>query len=470
MRHSEGTDGGPARAGLGLVGRITLWLGLGSLLFALPTTFILLDTADDLQRDAVETARRDMAATTGRLLHDQAQLPGEVAAQRVEGRDGVDLQIGRAAVNTTAGPVEARIYRPPVSGANGNEAAPLQLFAPPEDDRGATRRLRILVVMITGGLVVVTVALGAWVARRAAAPLRTMIEDVMAVSRGRIDHPIHAQAAGGEVAQLGRAVDRMVRDWIAKEEAQAALAKSQRESELLRELRRNLLPMTVAAPPGYRLETRLLEAAGAGSGDFVDALADAGGRLTLVVGATAARGTPGALLMTMTRAYLRGAVQQGLSPAGACELANASLNRDLSRGLFASAIVARLDPGSSQVELVSAGHRAPAIRWDAAAAQLRKLQPNGIALAFDQGPVFRQALEAVSFALQPGDGLLFFSPGAFECQSPDGRALGENGMYALAKVALQEGLEAMERKLHGFLGGAPRTDLAFALLRREITA
>ncbi|TAH36808.1 MAG: HAMP domain-containing protein [Planctomycetota bacterium] len=471
MKHADTPDGAaPLRSapGLGLVGRITLWLGAGALVFAVPTTFLLLRVAASLQREAVEDARREMAATTARMRAAGAELPGELPAERVE-HGGVDLQIARGEVSTSSGPREARIYRAVEPGAGSESAAeqPILLFAPAQDDPAASSRLLVLVLMVTGGLVVVTVALGAWVARRAVTPVQAMIEDVMAVSRGRIDHLVHVQSASGEVAQLGRAVDRMVRDLVAKEAAQRALAKSQRESELLRELRRNLLPMTVAAPSGYTIETRLLEAEDAGSGDFVDALADDRGRLTVVVGATAARGTPGALLMAMTRAYLRGAILQGQPLAAACDSTNASLNRDLARGLYASAVVARLEPESGQVELVSPGHKAPAIRYDAASGQLRKIQPNGIALGFDQGPVFRRSLETTGLQLKPGDALFLFSPDAFDCTSADGRPLGENGVYTLAKLAVQEGLASMEGKLHSFLGAPPRTDLAFALLRRE---
>jgi serine phosphatase RsbU (regulator of sigma subunit) len=130
-------------------------------------------------------------------------------------------------------------------------------------------------------------------------------------------------------------------------------------------------------------------------------------------------------------------------------------------------MVARLEPSTGAVELVSAGHQVPAVRWAAAEGELRKLQPNGIALGFDDGPVFRKSLELLKLDLLPGDALFMCSTSVFEASSPSGKTLGESGVYQLAKIGINNGLGAMEEKLRAFLGGEPDADLAFALVRRE---
>ena len=152
---------------------------------------------------------------------------------------------------------------------------------------------------------------------------------------------------------------------------------------------------------------------------------------------------------------------------GGSSVVYSAWDRDLARGLYASAMVARVDPGDGAVDLVSAGHQAPAIRLDAAAGQMRKLQPNGIALGFDRGPVFRNALETVQLTLEVGDGLFLFSPELYAATSPKGQELGESGAAQLAKIALEQDLDAVVRRLESFLGGPPEADLGFALLRRD---
>jgi serine phosphatase RsbU (regulator of sigma subunit) len=294
-----------------------------------------------------------------------------------------------------------------------------------------------------------------------------MVEDVLAISRGRLDRRIRGDDAVGEVAQLAVAMDRMVEDLMQGQETERALVASQAEAENLRVLRRNLQPMRVTPPAGWEIETRLVETESTGSGDFSDAMRDEGGRLTLVVGAPAAGGMSGALLMAMTRAYLRGAVLAGAEPSAACDTANAALNRDLTRGLYCSAMLLQVDPSSGAASLVSTGHQTPAIRWDAAAKQWKKLQPNGIALGFDEGPVFRKALETMHLQLLPGDAIVLASPAVLRAASPSGKELGETGFAQLAKLGVEHGLEAVEKKLRAFLGGGPDADLAFALIRRS---
>lgn len=456
---------GRRKAGSGIAARFTFGLGLVALMFAVPAALLLIDGVRGLSAETAEQAWRGMAVETGEMIARGAVLPGgEVQGRVYRGPGAVEIQVADTEVALGEARQPARLYRVLPEGAGS--AAPVDLYAPPAGEFDSGSRLLVLVLLVTVGLVGVVVIFGAVTARRVAVPLREMIDDVLTISRGRFDHRIRTRKAVGEVVLLGRAVERMVEDLVTGQENERQLQQRQREAELLRELRRNLRPMTVEPPLGFSVESAVVEAAGAGTGDFVDALSDGEGRPTLVVGGTATRGAPGALLMAMTRAYLRGAVLGGGAPAQACDATNTSLNRDLARGLYASAMVARLEPATGGVELVSAGHKAPAVRWDAEAGQLRKLQPNGIALGFDKGPIFRKSLETLKLELKPGDALLLFSPAAFAVENAEGKALGENGVYALAKIAVERGLDAMQAKLGAFLGGQPPSDLAFALLRR----
>ena len=448
---------------MGLATRFTLLLGLCTGVLATVACWLLLSGAADLQKEGIEKARRVMAAETAELRSLGAEAPNSFDAKAwSEGK--TRIQEGVVTLETREGPRTTRIFRAIPPGGDASKA--IVLFSP-ELEEGGADPLLILVLLVGGILVLSTIGVGAMMAIRLVAPLKTMAEDVLAISRGHLDRRIEGKGAVGELAHLAKAVDRMVGDLLEGQETEEALVAKEQEEDDLRSIRRNLQPMTVDPPEGFFLSTHLEEAGGAGTGDFVDAMADAAGAPILVVGASAADGLPGALLLAMTRAYLRSAILNGEGPAEACVTTNASLNRDLARGLFASAMVARLDPATSEVELVSAGHKAPAVRWDSAAQELRRIQPNGIALGFDEGPVFLKSLEKTTFTLNPGDALFLFSPGAFSCEGAKGEALGEAGVYGLGKVAVEQGMDAMIKQLKAFLGGEPDTDLAFALLRRE---
>ncbi|MDA1259339.1 MAG: SpoIIE family protein phosphatase [Planctomycetota bacterium] len=463
---SETRESGRRRPGPGLAARFTLGLGLFATLLAAAAGYVLLRGIDSLQEDLVNESYRSMTAETSRMRELGVEVPGGVNVMEGLGPHGRRVQAGTMLAETPEGPTDTRFFRVPSSTGPSAEP-PMTLFAPAETGTDASSRMFLLVTLVTGSLILAVVIVGAWTARRIARPLNEMVEDVLAISRGRLDRRIRGDDAVGEVAHLAVAMDRMVDDLMQGQETERALVASQAEAENLRVLRRNLRPMRVVPPENWEIETRLLEAESTGSGDFSDALRDDGGRLTLVVGAPAAGGMSGALLMAMTRAYLRGAVLAGAEPAAACDTANAALNRDLTRGLYCSAMVLQVDPASGSAALVSTGHQTPAIRWDAAAKQWKKLQPNGIALGFDDGPVFRKALETMSLQLLPGDAIVLASPAVLAASSPSGKELGEGGLAQLAKIGVEQGLEAVEKKLRAFLGGGPEADLAFALIRRK---
>ncbi len=452
--------------GPGLAAQFTLPLGISAVLFSAIATFFLLRGADRLQAESADKARLDMALTTGAYHSEQPEIPPGQAGRSYGGANGVRVRVGEFDVLVNGETKPSRVYRI-FSNSEAGEDEALNLFAPVADDSLAGTRFLVLVLVVTGGLVGMVILFAALTARRVAFPLREMIEDVGAISRGRLDRRIRTGKAVGEAAMLGRSVERMVRDLVEGQETERILEERQREVRTLREIRRNLKPMPFEPPVGWEVEALTIESRGAGSGDFTDAVQDGDARPTLLVGSSAKRGLSGALLMAMTRAYLRVAILEGCSPFDACFQTNLALNRDLARGLYASAMVARLEPADGSVELVSAGHEAPAVRWEAATGKYLKLQPNGIALGFDRGPVFQRSLERMNITLHSGDALFLFCPGVAKEKNSAGRELGEAGVYALAKVAVEEGLEAVRARIESFVGGKPKADLAFALFHNR---
>jgi serine phosphatase RsbU (regulator of sigma subunit) len=432
--------------------------------FASIAAYVLLVGIQDLGDELVLEAQANLAARTVKLEAIEARRGAmEMSVRTTE--DGILVQQGVGKVETLKGDREVRVLLAPRPGGGSGPAGTATFYAPPEPPADIAMRILALVVLVCGALVAAVVIIGAMTARRLAAPLNEMVEDVMAISRGHLDRHIRGEDAVGEVAHLAVAMERMVDDLLESQETQEALAATEAEKENLRELRRHLEPMSFEMPQDWVVESCLIEAGGAGSGDFVDIMADGGGHITALVGSPATHGMAGALLMAMTRAYLRSSLLGGAEPAVAFDGANTSLHRDLARGLYCSVIAARLDPQDGRIELVSAGHQAPAVRWDAEAGQLRKLQPNGIALGFDKGPIFRNSMETMSLELKSGDALFLFSPAAFEATSASGKVLGEAGVYQLAKIAIEQGMSAMDSQLRKHLGEEPESDLAFSLIR-----
>jgi serine phosphatase RsbU (regulator of sigma subunit) len=82
-----------------------------------------------------------------------------------------------------------------------------------------------------------------------------------------------------------------------------------------------------------------------------------------------------------------------------------------------------LDTQSGEVTLASAGHR-PAILWRAG--KTATLNPNGIALGLDIGPVFDRTIEEKRITMQKNDRLVLYTDGFLSAKNDAGEAYGED--------------------------------------------
>jgi len=322
------------------------------------------------------------------------------------------------------------------------------------------------VVLVFGAFVLIVVIMALITAKRITRPLNEMVGDVLKISRGHVDTSISAENAVGEVAHLAIAIERMVDDLVESQEQAQALVDSLSETANLRDVQRRLRPMDIPVVNNWEVSTCVLEAEGPGTGDFVDAMRDdEDGFVTAWVGAPSISGLAGALIMTMTRSYLRVRSLSGMALAESIDAANFALHRDLAKGMYCTVMAARFNPQTGEGEIVSAGHQSPAVRFDAESGEIRTLQPNGIALGFDGGPIFRNSVETLQLQLKDGDAMFMYSPRATACENAAGKELGEKGVYALAKIAIDSGLEVMQAKLLQYLGDNAHPDLGFVLIR-----
>jgi len=91
-----------------------------------------------------------------------------------------------------------------------------------------------------------------------------------------------------------------------------------------------------------------------------------------------------------------------------------------------------LDPGEGMLRIANAGH-SPLLLWKAAAGKLSVVHSEGIALGFDEGPVFDRTLKVVEIGLDPGDRAVCYTPGISRIVGADGSELGDKRFGALVK-------------------------------------
>lgn len=328
--------------------------------------------------------------------------------------------------------------------------------------------------LILSCVVVIAASIGVafLLARRLTGPLSVLIEDVRVISHGHLEHSVRVPS-GGEVGLLAKSVDRMLR--VLREAREAERESEQREHELAvaSEVRASLLPEHNPNIPGYEIAAHVSAADSVG-GDLYDTLdqADEHGSVSLFVAGISARGVPGAMLMTMARAYLHQAIESHASPAEALKVANRAITRDMRRGLFVTALVARLEIAEGRVRVACAGHKAPLLIHRAATNTIEVLHPEGIALGFDGGPVFDRTIREAEIRLEPGDRIVLTSAGVAALRNDVDDELGEKGFASLVRKHAGKVSEAFCQlvgvELERFRGDAVLVeDVVIVTLRRK---
>jgi sigma-B regulation protein RsbU (phosphoserine phosphatase) len=369
--------------------------------------------------------------------------------------------------------VEGSVYRASRQDPNGQTAYTDIVVDSPLGDYGTSLTL----TLILSGLVVVAVGVGVafLLARRVVGPLTMLIEDVRILSHGNLDHKVSVHS-GGEVGLLAKSVDRMIRGLRDAREKEREAEMREHELAVAAEVRTSLLPEKLMQIPGYEMGAYLAAADSVG-GDLYDTIDRVGGTSSsaVFVAGISTRGVPGAMLMTMARAYLHQALEGNASPVDALKQANRAITRDMRRGLYVTAIVATLDPATGRVKVVSAGHKAPLLHFRAMQQKVEAVHPEGIALGFDPGPVFDRTIQETEIELLPGDRIVLSNAGIASVRGVDGSELGEARFAALVGKHATKVSEAfcqlLGAELERYRGEAAlEDDIVIVTLRRKAGA
>jgi len=119
--------------------------------------------------------------------------------------------------------------------------------------------------------------------------------------------------------------------------------------------------------------------------------------------------------------------------------------------MYVTALYVLVDPAEGRATVACAGHKMPLVRYSAAEKSIRLVQPEGIALGFDKGPVFDRTLQIVQVALEPGDRLLLANTGPVRVVDSGGAEIGEKAFYKLVLKNSGVGTGALLAKLESDL-------------------
>jgi serine phosphatase RsbU (regulator of sigma subunit) len=352
--------------------------------------------------------------------------------------------------------------------ANGKDV-PVYRFAIalPEDRFGAKARIRVdvdrtsvstarnnvliaIVVAVILGLAVV-IAVANWLAQTVTRPIDVLLRDMRVVSGGNLDHQTRA-TSHDEVGQLASAFNRMTSDLKVAQHALVEQEKAAYELSMAKEVQRHLLPAETPVMPGYEVAAHY-QGAKAVSGDYFDFLPLGEGRWGFIVADVSGKGIPGSMVMAVTRTIVR--LMAAKHPDRAAETlkeTNRLIARQIKRGMFVTAVYAILDERTGTFSYASAGHN-PIVIYRAATRSHELAQGKGIALGFNEGPIFDKTILENRTVLQPGDAFVLYTDGFPEAMNEQSQEFGDERFYKL--IAANGHLEPRQLNL-GIVGEVAR--------------
>jgi sigma-B regulation protein RsbU (phosphoserine phosphatase) len=203
------------------------------------------------------------------------------------------------------------------------------------------------------------------------------------------------------------------------------------EQEIAAGLQAALLPQTLPKIPGYDISA-FSRPARQVAGDYYDFFEIRPDHQGLLVADVSGKGIPAAIIMTETKALLKSEAVRSLSPARALHRVNRELYKDIQRGMFVTMFYAVLEPRSSTLTCASAGHN-PMVLWRKESNNCQFINPNGLALGVDKGPLFEKTLQERSVRLSKGDRFALYTDGVTESMNREKEQFGEHRFYLLVK-------------------------------------
>jgi sigma-B regulation protein RsbU (phosphoserine phosphatase) len=250
-------------------------------------------------------------------------------------------------------------------------------------------------------------------------------------------------------------------------------ARLAQDLDAARAIQQSLLPQAMPAIPGYSVAARSRACYHVG-GDYLDVVTEPDGSHLMVVADVAGKGLASALIGTAFRSAFRALARQSLTLR---ELAGRLSQQHWEEGSearrrYVTAIFLRLDPASSEMEIVNAGHN-PAFLVTDDETPVRLVEASGTPLGLLPGA--RYSVERVP--IEPGARILLYTDGLteiFRGEEEFGQKRLMDAFRNMQEAASSDGNQHAEQTLSSlwttldtFSAGAPQQDdmSAIALCR-----
>jgi serine phosphatase RsbU (regulator of sigma subunit) len=243
-------------------------------------------------------------------------------------------------------------------------------------------------------------------------------------------------------------------------------ARVQQDLDAARNIQRSLLPQRLPAIDGYSLGFKSKTCYEVG-GDYLDIVEMPDGTVLLVVADVAGKGLASAIVSVSFRSAFRAAATLGLPLSEIATRMNQSHweEGDETRRRYVTAIFARFDPKTGELEAVNAGHNPGFV-----------LHPDGKLHQFDAAGTPLGLLPGMSYSSErcdfvPGSRLLFYTDGLTEAFCGEEEFGTEQLIENFSRYQSSSAdaiLDKLWRAIEDFCDGGPQSDDMTALVLSRI--
>jgi serine phosphatase RsbU (regulator of sigma subunit) len=273
----------------------------------------------------------------------------------------------------------------------------------------------------------VVVGVAQWLASTITKPLVMLMRDMKTVAQGNLEHKTEAHSKD-EIGVLASEFNRMTENLKIAQSALVEQEKAEYELSIAREVQRQLLPADAPTFVGFDCAA-YYQGAKAVSGDYFDFIPLGDDLWGFIIADVSGKGIPGSMVMAVTRTIIRLVANKHRDNAAeTLKETNRLIAKQIKRGMFVTACYAILDLNTRRLTYASAGHN-PIVIYRAATKAYELAQGKGIALGFNEGPVFDKTIQQQTTVLGAGDAFFLYTDGFPEAMNAKNQEFGEEEFY-----------------------------------------
>ena len=276
-------------------------------------------------------------------------------------------------------------------------------------------------------------------------------------------------AAGIIAAAVARQIRGYVRAALREAKLQGELERINHDLDIARSIQRGLLPANSPQLDNFEIAGWNQPADETG-GDYFDWQLLPDGQLAISVGDATGHGIGPALVSALCRAYARASFLADHEHHQILERLNSLLANDLADDRFVTFAVVFLNPVTSEIKVLSAGH-GPILWYRRASNKLEDVEAQGIPLGMIAGMTYEDSRLK---CLKSGDMLVLVTDGFYEWQNPEAEEFGLERLKDTIHQARDGSADEVIAKLHAAVkhfarGTQQNDDLTAVVIKRKIT-